>query len=142
MYRSYSVNDMPQPIRYSGNSSGGNGQHRNKSPRMCDENIHTDNVEPCPPPVEGPLPEECQIPEEISPAECPAQNLPQTCPARNCSVRNCPAQANNKGGLLSGLNLKNDDLILLAVAVILLMDGCDDKLLIAALGLVFFSEYL
>ena len=139
MYRSYSVNDMPQPIRY----SGGGGDFGNRPPKSRgggvhseaeNSNVHTDNIE-----AERPRPN-CPTPE--LPAQ--TQNLPQNCPARNCAVSNCPvrgAQSNN-GGLLAGLNLKSDDLILLAVAVILLMDGCEDKLLLAALGLVFFSDYL
>ena len=132
MYRSYSVNNMPQPIRYHGSGNS---------------NAHTDNIGADCPAAENPRSESCRS--EVQPvedkqgAECqqPAQNLPQNCPARNCAVQNCPAHPNNNGGLLAGLNLKNDDVILLAVAFILLMDGCDDKLLLAALGLVFFSDY-
>lgn len=134
MYRSYSVNNMPQPIRYYDRGAGAEHSVKEKS------DVHIDNTasvtaadarsEPCP--------------GEVQEAE---QNLEQNCPVKNCAVANCPARGiqpsppNNNGGLLAGLNLKNDDLILLAVAFILLMDGCDDKLLIAALGLVFFSDY-
>ena len=130
MYRSYSVNDMPQPIRYSG------ATRENRPPPRCDDNIHTGNTA-----AETPQSAcECPPPESETAQSCPsANNLPQNCPVRGCAVQN---QQGNKGGLLSGLNLKNDDLILLAVVVILLMDGCEDKLLIAALGLVFFSDYL
>ena len=152
MYRSYSVNDMPQPIRYNGRS------RPPQSHGFSNSNVHTENIsegavssecpprtEQCPPPVE-PCPPSA---ENTSPAECPTEcpippsNLPCKC------IANCPMQCaqgvqgaqNNNGGLLAGLNLKSDDLVLLAVVVILLMDGCDDKLLIAALGLVFFSDY-
>ena len=130
MYRSYSVNDMPQPIRYSG------ATRDNRPPPCGNDNIHTDNAA-----AESPQSAcECPPPESETAEACPpAHNLPQNCPARNCAVQN---RQSNNGGLLSGLNLKNDDLILLAVVVILLMDGCEDKLLIAALGLVFFSDYL
>ena len=155
MYRSYSVNDMPQPIRYPADMGKGNGMGNRPSGR--DKDIHTNSGRPCPP--ESSAASECQSRAECpppaecpSPAECPlqTQNLPQNCPyggvpsVQNCNIQNCPARCahpNNNGGLLAGLNLKSDDLILLAVAVILLMDGCDDKLLIAALGLVFFSDY-
>ena len=40
-------------------------------------------------------------------------------------------------GLLSGL--ETDDIILLVVFLILIMDNCDDKLLLLALGYIFFS---
>lgn len=44
----------------------------------------------------------------------------------------------------SGLmdNIQTDDIILLAVVLVLLIDGCDDKLLLAALGFIFISEFL
>ena len=44
------------------------------------------------------------------------------------------------GGILK--NLQSDDIILMAVILALLVDGCDDKLLLIALGFVFFSDLL
>lgn len=37
--------------------------------------------------------------------------------------------------------LETDDLILIAVVAILLMNNCDDKLLLIAIAFVFFSDY-
>lgn len=45
-----------------------------------------------------------------------------------------------KDGILS--NFERDDLILIVVLVILLMDECSDKLLLGALGVLFFSDKL
>ncbi len=39
-------------------------------------------------------------------------------------------------------DLSSDEIIILAVAIILLADGCDDKLLIAALAFLFISDRL
>ena len=39
-------------------------------------------------------------------------------------------------------DLSSDEIIIIAVAIILLADGCDDKLLIAALAFLFLSERL
>ena len=41
------------------------------------------------------------------------------------------------GGLLS--NLQIDDIILIAIVLILLADGCDDNLLILAIAFIFIS---
>lgn len=41
------------------------------------------------------------------------------------------------GGLLSGV--EKDDLILGAILLVLLLDGCNDKLLLAALGFLLFD---
>ena len=43
-------------------------------------------------------------------------------------------------GLLA--NLKTDDIILIAIALVLLTDGCDDKILLAAIAYIFISEFL
>ncbi len=42
---------------------------------------------------------------------------------------------------LNGLipNLKSDDIILLVIIFVLLIDDCEDKLLLIALGFIFFS---
>lgn len=45
----------------------------------------------------------------------------------------------NSGGILSGLG--TDDLILIVVALVLLIDDCDDKLLLIALAFIFLSEW-
>ena len=154
MYRSYSVNDMPQPVRF----------HNDNNSRANDGAIHkteTDSrAQPAEPeqrapsgfPAGGSHPTECPSAERGSasegteypcpstgsrPAECPCGS-PALCPLPRCRNTQCE-QNKNKNGLLAGL--KSDDLILLAVVLVLLMDGCDDKMLIAALGLVFFSDY-
>lgn len=46
----------------------------------------------------------------------------------------------NNGGLLG--TLATDDLILIVIALVLLIDDCDDKLLILAIGFIFLSEWL
>ena len=46
---------------------------------------------------------------------------------------------NDNGGILSGLG--TDDLILIVVALVLLIDDCDDKLLLIALAFIFLSEW-
>ena len=38
-------------------------------------------------------------------------------------------------------NLQNDDIILIIIAAILIINGCDDKLLIIALAYIFLSGY-
>ncbi len=45
-----------------------------------------------------------------------------------------------KTGLLD--NIQTDDVILIIVVLALLLDDCEDKLLIAALGFIFISEFL
>ena len=50
-----------------------------------------------------------------------------------------PKKENHQNGLLSGL--ENDDIILLVVLLILIMDNCEDRLLLLALGFIFFSDY-
>lgn len=55
----------------------------------------------------------------------------------------CDEKRNSKqgnGGLLG--TLATDDLILIVIALALLIDGCDDKLLILAIGFIFLSEWL
>lgn len=47
-----------------------------------------------------------------------------------------PCEKDN--GLLG--NLEADDLVLLIVAFVLLSDGCDDKLLLAAIAFIFMSD--
>ena len=81
MYRSYSVNNMPQPI-----------MRRSEKP-----------------------PEKSAFPKEKSPSK-------------------------KKADSIFG-DLENDDIILLVIILILLMDDCSDKLLIAALGFIFFSDF-
>lgn len=52
----------------------------------------------------------------------------------------CPAPKpeQKKEGFLSGI--PNDDLILAAVLLILLIDGCEDKLLLAAIGFILLGD--
>ena len=38
-------------------------------------------------------------------------------------------------------NLKNDDIILIIVILLLLFDGCDDLLLLIAIGFIFISGF-
>ena len=130
MYRSYSVNDMPQPIRYYDRGETQNTvteppERRGEADAAADKGCETNK------PDKGPPKEPCP------------QNGPPQCQPGCAQMQCCPVargvKENNKGGLLA--NLKSDDVILIAVALVLLMDGCDDKLLIAALGLVFFSDY-
>lgn len=51
-----------------------------------------------------------------------------------------PAKTNTNHSFISGL--KNDDLILLAIICALLLNRCEDKLLLLALAYIFFSDYL
>lgn len=46
---------------------------------------------------------------------------------------------NTSNKLFSGL--ENDDIILLIVFFILIMDNCEDRLLLLALAFIFFSDY-
>ena len=48
-------------------------------------------------------------------------------------------EKNDNGGILSGIG--TDDLILIVVALVLLIDDCDDKLLLIALAFIFLSEW-
>lgn len=48
-------------------------------------------------------------------------------------------QENANSKLFAGLD--NDDIILLIVFFILIMDNCEDRLLLLALAFVFFSDY-
>lgn len=80
MYRSYSINNMPEPITHK--------------------------------------------------PEKPANNQPPS--------KKTEAEHMKIGGIFD--NLQNDDIILLAVIFILLINDCDDKLLIAALAFIFLSD--
>ncbi len=132
MYRSYSVNNMPQPIRHYGEPRpGGAAPDERECPPAAEnggkgaaaENVHKSNeADACK--REG----------------CSEQSRMLQCQCAQCPLRQQGTSGGTKGGILA--NLKSDDVILLAVALVLLMDGCEDKLLIAAIGLVFFSDYL
>lgn len=50
-----------------------------------------------------------------------------------------PAKSCSQNKLLPGLD--NDDIILLVVFFILIMDNCEDRLLLLALAFIFFSDY-
>ena len=54
---------------------------------------------------------------------------------KKCDEHSTPCE-NNKGFLQ---NLQLDDIILIAVVLILLADGCDDNLLIFAIAFIFIS---
>ena len=58
-----------------------------------------------------------------------------------CTAENIAKKFDNPdhGGILSGLG--TDDLILIVVALVLLIDDCDDKLLLIALAFIFLSEW-
>ncbi len=63
---------------------------------------------------------------------------------RSYSVSNMPApipyrEKPKNGGLLE--NIKTDDIILIIVVLALILDDCDDKLLLAALGFIFLSDF-
>lgn len=70
------------------------------------------------------------MPRPISPPSVPVK-------VSDCAPA-VPQQKSERSGILS--KLSNDDLILVAVLLILLMDGCEDKLLLAAIGLVFLGD--
>ena len=59
-------------------------------------------------------------------------------PVQECKPEQHSESCEKKGGILG--RLENDDLILAAVLIILLMDGCDDKLLIAAVAMLLLGE--
>lgn len=89
MYRSYSYNDMPQPV------------------------IHKQAEE-----------------------ECRHEGKKEIKKAEERTV--CKNSQNSSEGLFD--LIKSDDVILLVVIFILLMDNCDDKLLLAALAFIFLSD--
>lgn len=55
---------------------------------------------------------------------------------KNCEKTPCKDKKNT--GILGGVS--NDDLILIAIVIALIADGCDDKLLIVVLVFVFLSD--
>ncbi|MDY3031553.1 MAG: hypothetical protein SOS24_07330 [Clostridia bacterium] len=62
-------------------------------------------------------------------------------PSPPCSPSPPKPQDNKKGGgIFDGF--ETDDIILLVVIAILLLDDCEDKLLLAALAFVFLADYL
>ncbi|MBQ7975059.1 MAG: hypothetical protein IJ300_05175 [Clostridia bacterium] len=63
----------------------------------------------------------------------------KTPPAPEPPKKEIRTQATTGNGLFSGL--ENDDLILLAVFFILIMDNCEDRLLLLAIAFIFFSDY-
>lgn len=91
MYRSYSVNNMPEPVRF-----------------------HS-----IPPPKGG----------SVKAAPEKRQEVKQKAA--------CDAKKREDGIF----DIKTDDIILIAVALVLLIDDCDDIMLLMALGIVLFSDY-
>ncbi len=90
MYRSYSVNNMPEPVRFQ------------SIPPPEKRTVNADKEKRC---------------------------VPQKTP--------CAAKQSEKGIF----DIKTDDIILIAVALVLLIDDCDDIMLLLALGIVLFSDY-
>lgn len=80
------------------------------------------------------------MPHPVKPLPVPGAQTPCTSDKNDCN----PCKTDNsspqhkQGGILG--NLSNDDLILAAVLIILLMDGCEDKLLLAAIGFLLLSD--
>lgn len=79
------------------------------------------------------------------------EEKPQRAPARQEQERPAPPpphqhqhprceKCENRGGILD--NIQTDDIILFIVVVALLLDDCDDKILLAALGFIFLSDFL
>ena len=62
---------------------------------------------------------------------------PKPCNDQVKEIVKKPECTNNK--LFAGLD--NDDIILLIVFFILIMDNCEDRLLLLALAFIFFSDY-
>ena len=63
------------------------------------------------------------------------ENIPEK--PKKCEPTSPDTTHKKSGGLLS--NLQIDDIILIAIILILLADGCDDNLLILAIAFVFIS---
>lgn len=80
--------------------------------------------------------------EERKPQECEAKEICEAVEEKECSKGN--------GGFLDGIiqdgkifgRFELDDVILFVVILVLLMDECDDNLLLIALGFVFISGIL
>lgn len=51
-----------------------------------------------------------------------------------------PSRCEKRGGIFD--NIQTDDIILFIVIVALILDDCDDKMLLAALGFIFLSDFL
>lgn len=65
----------------------------------------------------------------------------QKCEPPKKSEVSCHPEKEDKKGAGFLENIETDDLILIIVALVLLMDGCDDKLLLLAIAFIFFSEF-
>ena len=70
----------------------------------------------------------------------PKQNLMQTS-SLSSSDKAEPVSAKPNVRRILPYGLKNDDLILLAIICALLLNHCEDKLLLLALAYIFFSDY-
>ena len=78
------------------------------------------------------------MPRPVKPLPVPVQNTP--CTQDKKEEKPCGEQSLlKKGGILG--NMSNDDIILAVVLFILLMDGCEDKLLLAAIGFLLLSDF-
>lgn len=74
---------------------------------------------------------------------------PQRAPERKEQTRPAPPpphrhprceKHDRQGGIFD--NIQTDDIILFIVVLALLLDDCDDKILLAALGFIFLSDFL
>lgn len=74
------------------------------------------------------------------PTPIPYREKPKEEVKRECNPPSPkPPEKPSKGGLLE--NIKTDDIILIIVVLALILDDCDDKLLLAALGFIFLSDF-
>ena len=76
------------------------------------------------------------MPRPVKPMPVPVQNTPCTADKKDDNI--CCGEQPKKGGILGSLS--NDDIILAVVLLIMFMDGCEDKLLLAAIGFLLLSD--
>ncbi|MDD6762918.1 MAG: hypothetical protein PUD92_04700 [Clostridiales bacterium] len=105
MYKSYSYNNMPQPINTFGNASA-----ESKKGSVLPE------LSVSPPPKPTPAVQTDPIPVSV--------------------IDN---DSENNRTIIG--KLKADDMIILIVVALLLLNDCDDKLLLVSLAFIFFSDY-
>ncbi len=76
------------------------------------------------------------------PVRSKPQPPPEPKPPEKKEIKKCEAHKEKKDASLGGIlgDLKTDDIILIVIALALLIDDCDDKLLLIALAFVFFSD--
>ncbi|MCD8390670.1 MAG: hypothetical protein LUD03_02375 [Firmicutes bacterium] len=127
MYRTYSVNDMPQPIERRNRGERAQKPRNEEKREELGEELYEEHrcEEKSEIPIVG-----AEVCDEIhnNELECEALCEPES-----------EHERSNINKLLA--NIKLDDIIIFAVIVILLMDECDDKLLILALGFILFADF-